>query len=246
MRMKLRQLEEDQRNKIKQNALQLENHRNKIQMAKENACARIKDCVHSFDRDLEKNLIKYEGDRILLNGRGFTKIPLDLYVGQNARNNLSSVIIIDLSSNYLEELPSSGFFYFLQNLRKLILSMNNLRTIQSEDMKELGCLEIFEVSSNMIHSIPCSVGFLKEMRSLNASRNKIVTLPSSIGKISFLCLLDLSYNSIESIPPSIDGLRARLNKIFTKKSSYFRTFPGHFDQKYDFCSRPQSKNHKKS
>ena len=131
MRMKLRQLEEDQRNKIKQNALQLENYRNKIQMAKENACARIKDCVHSFDRDMEKNLIKNEGDRILLNGRGFTKIPLDLYVGQNARNNLSSVIIIDLSSNYLEELPSSGFFYFLQNLRKLILSMNNLRTIQS-------------------------------------------------------------------------------------------------------------------
>ena len=58
MRMKLRQLEEDQRNKIKQNALQLENHRNEIQMAKENACARIKDCVHSFDRDMEKDLIK--------------------------------------------------------------------------------------------------------------------------------------------------------------------------------------------
>ena len=86
--------------------------------------------------------------------------------------NLTSLILLDLSNNQIENIPQS--IGKLKSLIKLNLQENN-----------------------KISSIPDSIGNLTSLRELNLSKNSIVSIPDSIGKLTSLTEIDLDENKIK-------------------------------------------------
>jgi Leucine-rich repeat (LRR) protein len=86
--------------------------------------------------------------------------------------NLTSLILLDLSNNQIENIPQS--IGKLKSLIKLNLQENN-----------------------KISSIPDSIGNLTSLRELNLSKNSIVSIPNSIGKLTSLTEIQLDKNKIK-------------------------------------------------
>jgi hypothetical protein len=91
--------------------------------------------------------------------------------------NLKNIILLDLSRNYLFELPNN-----LSNLKKL----NEL-----------------DISNNNFEYLPESLFYLNNLTILKVNNNKLKIIPSEIQSIQYLTFLDISFNHLFDIP---DGL----------------------------------------
>nr|XP_057933916.1 leucine-rich repeat and transmembrane domain-containing protein 2 isoform X2 [Doryrhamphus excisus] len=84
-------------------------------------------------------------------------------LGASALANLSSLEELDLSNNYLDNLPS-GLFRDMINLTKLTLHNNSLTVMDKDLFQGLGGLQSLDLSLNGLASVP--LGILDELQSL--------------------------------------------------------------------------------
>lgn len=84
-------------------------------------------------------------------------------LGTSAFANLSSLEELDLSNNYLDNLPG-GLFRDMTNLTRLTLHNNSLTVMDRELFQGLGGLQSLDVSLNGLSSVP--LGLLDELQSL--------------------------------------------------------------------------------
>ncbi|XP_029317837.1 leucine-rich repeat and transmembrane domain-containing protein 2 [Cottoperca gobio] len=84
-------------------------------------------------------------------------------LGASAFANLSSLEELDLSNNYLDNLPA-GLFRDMSNLTRLTLHNNSLTVMDRELFQGLGGLQSLDLSLNGLSSVP--LGLLDELQSL--------------------------------------------------------------------------------
>jgi Leucine-rich repeat (LRR) protein len=123
----------------------------------------------------------------------FPNIPVNL---------TSSIKILDLSNNQIEEIPIliSKFI----KIKELNLSTNKINSIPN-DLTNLKELETLNLSNNNINSFSNNLISLEQLSFLNISKNKISIIPEKNWDKSKLIQLDLSYNKISKIPDEIFG-----------------------------------------
>lgn len=85
------------------------------------------------------------------------------FLGTSAFANLSSLEELDLSNNYLDNLPG-GLFRDMSNLTRLTLHNNSLTAMDRELFQGLGGLQTLDLSLNGLSSVP--LGLLDELQSL--------------------------------------------------------------------------------
>ncbi|KAJ3612519.1 hypothetical protein NHX12_020794, partial [Muraenolepis orangiensis] len=84
-------------------------------------------------------------------------------LGPAALANLSSLEVLDLSNNYLDNLPA-GLFRDMSNLSRLSLRNNSLTSLDPQLFQGLGNLQILDLSLNGLSSVP--LGLLDEIQGL--------------------------------------------------------------------------------
>nr|XP_043626388.1 disease resistance protein RPV1-like [Erigeron canadensis] len=143
----------------------------------------------------------------------------------------NSLLELDFSSNYIEELPSSisnlhkliclklsgckklqylpECIFRLQRLRNLHLDNCAIKVFPDVDCGQLECLNLLDLSNTNITQLPDSISLLKHLKTLLLRRCALLEkLPDDLSRLEFLEELDLSCNSkIENIPSSICKLK---------------------------------------
>ena len=131
--------------------------------------------------DLSDNRVKLEQLKNLkylyevnLQFNSITQIP------QLQPSDFANLEILNLAYNNLT-VDSVRSLYACSKLKKLDLSSNHLEMLPA-DIKQLGCLEVLNLSGNMIDSLSCAVnptlifkalGSILRLKHLNLSRNKL-------------------------------------------------------------------------
>ncbi|KAH3761950.1 serine/threonineprotein kinase [Pelomyxa schiedti] len=125
--------------------------------------------------ELKKKLqLAPQGEKLILSQMKLHVIPplsTQLFKG---------VHTIDLSSNFLEEMPYS--LSSLPSIQHLILKQNRIFSISSSLM-HFSQLVSLDLSSNLITSVNDDIGNLTTLKSLNLSHNKLEDLPCSMAKL---------------------------------------------------------------
>ncbi|KAJ0925079.1 putative TIR domain, P-loop containing nucleoside triphosphate hydrolase [Helianthus annuus] len=135
---------------------------------------------------------------------------------------------LDFGGNDIENLPSS-----IGNLHKLVmLSFNRCYKLKSlpgsicslhylsvlslvdcgieelpEDIGQLECLEVLDLTRSKIKHLPDSICKLKHLRVLILDGCKVCKLPEDVGQIDSLYTLDLRSTKIRDVPSSICKLK---------------------------------------
>ncbi|KAH8877942.1 Leucine-rich repeat-containing protein 47 [Schistosoma japonicum] len=109
------------------------------------------------------------------------------------------------ASDMIEKSGFDGRIYSLQKLNFLEISHTCLECL-SEDIFKLSNLAQLCLTSNMLKTVPATLGSLHCLRSLDLSFNNISVIPDIFNHLSNLSSLILSGNKIQSIP-SVRGLK---------------------------------------
>ncbi|KAK1287162.1 Protein STRUBBELIG-RECEPTOR FAMILY 7 [Acorus calamus] len=132
-------------------------------------------------------------------------------------SNITSLKVISMSSNMIEEFPSG--FWGMQNLEILFLSDNNIKRVGPSILNNTS-LQYLELSSNMIKEFPSGFwgmqnlkyldlgdGFwgMQNLETLYLDDNDIKSVPPSISNITSLQILDLSSNMIKEFPSDLSN-----------------------------------------
>ena len=110
---------------------------------------------------------------------------------------LVSLKILNLSQNYITEIPSG--ISSLKNLKYLNLSQNNLKNVPQSiyEMKELECLLL---SRNKLKTIPTKL-YMLNLYQLDLSFNLISEIPIKTAQnLARITIVDLSNNPINDPP----------------------------------------------
>ena len=119
--------------------------------------------------------------------------------------NLSSLTSLNLHSNKLTDLPES--IKKLNSLLTLSLSRNQFKKLP-ESIIKLGSLRELVISGNPFVSFPVLIFNLKNLRSLEVGYLQLSTIPESIKNLSSLQELSLYGNQLISLPDSIGDLKS--------------------------------------
>lgn len=141
---------------------------------------------------------------------------IETIVGLDAFNNSKSdVLLLDLSSQDLKELPSD--FDKLKNVLALDISEN--KGIDLTNIGRLQNLQVLFIEDCELIVVPEELGLLNKIFALNLNENSISLLPDSIKNLHNLIGFNLSDNKFEEIPacifdlPNIHGLYLSFNKL---------------------------------
>jgi len=93
----------------------------------------------------------------------------------------------------------------LYNLKKLILSKNQLTSIPKE-IGNLVNLQYLDLSENKLTSLPEEIGNLVNLQYLDLSENQLTSIPEEIGNLVNLQYLYLYNNQLTSLPEEIGNL----------------------------------------
>ncbi|MHA1884596.1 MAG: leucine-rich repeat domain-containing protein [Promethearchaeota archaeon] len=107
--------------------------------------------------------------------------------------SLKSLKTCDLRFNHLTKLPKIIISY----LEYLDLSYNKLNRLP--ELIKFPSIKSLNLKSNILRSLPESIGKLKSLENLNLRNNFLSNLPNSIEMISSLNTLDLHGNKINAI-----------------------------------------------
>jgi Leucine-rich repeat (LRR) protein len=129
-----------------------------------------------------------------LSKRGLKEIPEWVYA------QASEVRTLKLYGNKFDSL-SIGIQEF-ENLEKLYLGKNNLKTLPST-IGNLKHLKLLSLTGNKLDSLPQQLGELDNLNQLWLGQNNLKVLPNSMGNLSELKNLYLQYNWLDSIPATL-------------------------------------------
>eukprot|EP01132_Coremiostelium_polycephalum_P005345 gene5345-6667_t len=135
--------------------------------------------------------------------------------------NLVNLRELYLSNNGLIQFPTTGN---LLNLKKLLIENNQIETIPPESLESLTKLQTFDISSNLIQTLPSTISKLKSLKQLNISRNKLTELPLGFRHLTKLHKLSMDYNQIGVIHEKIMVNLCRLAKL-TISNNKLKSFP---------------------
>lgn len=119
--------------------------------------------------------------------------------------------VMDLSGMSLESLPKPSLD--LATICKLDLSNNNLQDIPESLTARLLNLEVLDVRSNQLKSLPNSIGCLSKLKVLNVSGNFIQILPKTIENCRALEELNANFNKLSTLPDTIGFELINLKKL---------------------------------
>lgn len=128
--------------------------------------------------------------------------PFERWLEEN-KHFLSQLTKLDLSNNYLTELPDC--FGKLTELTELNLS-NNLLSSLPPSFKVLSNLELLTLDNNRFTDFPDEITDCMRLEHLSISGNKIGKVPVTIGYLGSLTYLNLSVNQISELPNSFTDL----------------------------------------
>ncbi|KAK7329116.1 hypothetical protein VNO77_23262 [Canavalia gladiata] len=119
--------------------------------------------------------------------------------------------VVNLSGMSLNSLPKPSFD--LATIRNLDLSNNNLQEIPESLTARLLNLEVLDVHSNQLRSLPNSIGCLSKLKVLNVSGNFIEFLPKTIEDCRALEELNVNFNKLSKLPDTIGFELINLKKL---------------------------------
>jgi Leucine-rich repeat (LRR) protein len=119
---------------------------------------------------------------------------------------IRSLVELDASFNSLTYLPTN-IGYELQNLQKLLVGLNKIRSFPSS-ICEMKSLRYLDARFNELHGLPLAIGKLTSLEVINLSNNfsDLKELPETFGDLSSLRELDLSNNQIHALPDTFGRL----------------------------------------
>jgi internalin A len=119
-------------------------------------------------------------------------------------NKLSNLARMDLTSNFLSEIPKC--ISEMSQLRHLILKYNSITSI-SKGFKFPSNLRTLDLSENHLKELPEDVfSDSLELQQLNLFSNRLHSLPPSIVKLINLSSLDVTQNYIQRLPKDFCSL----------------------------------------
>lgn len=119
-------------------------------------------------------------------------------ISATSLDNLISMRVLNLSSNYLEIIPS-GLFNKTKNLQEIYLQNNKIYQLPLDLFNHLSELLILDLSGNQLssHYIDKTIfSQLHRLVILNLANNALTRIDSVFSELNFLQILDLKNNSI--------------------------------------------------
>ncbi|KAJ0175149.1 hypothetical protein K1T71_009290 [Dendrolimus kikuchii] len=147
---------------------------------------------------------------------------------------LKRLVILDLSNNEIEKIPSE--FGRMPCLSELYLSNNQLGAKGQVDWRWLlgpqisKQLKLLDISSNKLLYLPKAIWKLQSLLTLKLDDNKLQKLPATLGRISSLRYLTISNNELGSLPCSL--MQCRLEFIDLSSNKFHESSTGPKLQKY--------------
>ncbi|ADB42932.1 COR domain-containing protein [Spirosoma linguale] len=108
-----------------------------------------------------------------------------------------------IQGNKLEEFPSA--ISQVNTLEKLVISENEISSIEDDAFLGLENLEELDLSFNRLTYLPSSLGKLTKLKKLNLSGNNIRSLPKEFENLVSLESLGLDGNPLERVPLEISA-----------------------------------------
>lgn len=123
-----------------------------------------------------------------------------------ALNGLPRLTVLDLSINYITDIPTS--IGGIQTLSKLHLSHNQLLHLPTE-IALLENLKLLDVSNNLLREIPAMMfagPIMLSLVTLRLRNNLLDELPVELGLLTELEELDIEDNNLTRLPKSVKNL----------------------------------------
>ena len=142
-------------------------------------------------------------------GTSFSDPPSESLSWANLKN-LEYLTLIDLEQKYYDLSERSLIFNLtylgdLPSLKEVHIEYTGYSSLP-ENIGNLKNLEVLELPSNAIETLPKSIGELENLRSIYLYNNELTSLPDEIGNLKNLEELSLISNNISSLPESIGNL----------------------------------------
>ncbi|KAJ6631713.1 Toll-like receptor 7 [Pseudolycoriella hygida] len=131
-------------------------------------------------------------ESLLLQENNLTKIS------SSSLDNLISMRVLNLSSNYLEILPH-GLFNKTMNLQEIYLQNNKIYQLPMDTFNHLSELLVLDLSGNQLSSHYIDKTIFSELQRLvilNLANNALTRIDVVFSELHFLQILDLKNNSI--------------------------------------------------
>ncbi|XP_044500262.1 probable disease resistance protein At4g27220 [Mangifera indica] len=154
-------------------------------------CVKMHGIVHDFALTIA---FKYHHKFLM-------KVGIDLRQWPN-QDTFEEFTCTSLMTNFIRQLPGG---LKCPNLQALLLRENTDLVIPNHFFQEMNDLKVLDLGKNLITSLPDSLSFLINLRTLEITNCKLGDL-SIIGKLTKLEILNLSDSSIEEIPISFSQL----------------------------------------
>lgn len=121
--------------------------------------------------------------------------------------NLTDLLFLDLSNNFLETLPPQT--RRLTNLQTLILNNNPLELFQLRQLPSLQNLEVLQMRNTQrtLLNFPISLDNLINLVELDISENNLPKIPEVVFNLINLKRFNVSENEIKEISPNIEALQ---------------------------------------
>ncbi|XP_073331007.1 uncharacterized protein [Pagrus major] len=153
------------------------------------SCSQVTELGFSYDTlsELSEHSLRSMTQlrRLALNNNALSQVPLAL-------RGLSTLEILDLSSNMITELDCHDFLY-LTKLTKLNLENNYILKLQGCVFQNLTNLKVLNVADNSVFTFDSAFKVnLHKLESLNLHNNRLLSLRyAAFRNLSSLCVLDL-------------------------------------------------------
>ena len=116
-------------------------------------------------------------------------------------SQMSSISLLDISFNSLEEVPP--VVGQLHQLQQLHLQHNQISSVMPSLGQVLGQLKVLSLQHNQLLELPAGICSCTSLEVLNIEGNKMQTFSEDIGQLANLKQLHASCNALEFLPASL-------------------------------------------